>query len=182
MMPFHQSSNRWPWRFLTVILRWNGMKQSEENVVKEGCFLCAHFHTTEWHTPGPPSWCYNLDVPLFKAPLSGGLEAGWPGVLGTISGGCFPHRDADQWLDEAHTIPGGLNSKKRSGSRGFSIVWMSISGFRKQTEASSGKCLQGWEEEEFKGMWERRDGEWVGNDSFSKNSPAPTIFNISLVL
>jgi len=59
---------------------------------------------------------------------------------------------------------------------------MSIVGFRKQKEANSGKYLQRWEEEEVKVTLEQRDGKWVGTDSFSKNSPAPTIFNISLVL
>lgn len=59
---------------------------------------------------------------------------------------------------------------------------MSIVGFRKQKEANSGKYLQRWGEEEVKVTLGQRDGKWVETESLSKNSPAPTMFNISLVL
>lgn len=142
-------------------------KECERNTVKSmlsktGAFLCVpphhpmmHPHATQAHLPDFRTW-------MCLCPKSWGQSSrrGKPGLPKIISGGNFPRRGIGQWSDQAHTSPMGLDFKKITCSRRFSIVWLPTVGFRKQEEASSGKCLQRSEEDEVKVTAGQHDGEW----------------------
>lgn len=135
LYPFNNClAYRWPWCLLMVILRWSSVKEtSEENVVKKGNCLWAHFHITNWHAPPRyprPTFCPSNMICLCLKPYLSGNRRQTRGPRDPFWCQLSPQRC---WsvIRLSPYSPRGLDSKKRSCNRGFPLcgcqLWASES-------------------------------------------------------